>query len=149
MKVSAGILLFRRKKELEVLLVHPGGPYFKNKDNGWWGIPKGELNEGEDMLSGALRELKEETGIEVTGEFLSLGGIRQNSYKIVYVWGIEGDWDGLLRGQSFVKIEWPPKSGKIKSFPEVDRVSFFSIKEARKKIHIKQEVFLDRLLEKI
>src|SRR3989338_7252759 len=105
MKMSAGILLFRRKNGLEVLLVHPGGPYFKKKDAGWWGIPKGELNEGEDMLSGARRELREETGIEIDGMFISLGGIRQNSYKRIYIWAVEGNWDGLLRGQSFVKIE--------------------------------------------
>lgn len=147
--ISAGILLFRRTGEaLEVLLVHPGGPYWAKKDLGAWSIPKGLVEEGEEPLQGALRELEEELGspFSFTAEELTeLGSVRQKAGKVVHCWAAEGDFDpATLRSNSF-SIEWPPRSGAEREFPEVDRAEWFGLDQARGKIIAAQAEFLDRL----
>jgi len=146
-KVSAGLLMYRlRDGQLQVLLAHPGGPLFAKKDEGHWTIPKGEIESGEDLLAAAIREFKEETGIEPRGDFLELGPIEQKGGKIVHAWAFPGDWDESqpLQSNTF-ELEWPPGSGKIQSFQEIDRVEFFSIPEAGKRLKEAQHPFLDRL----
>ena len=131
---------------VEVLLVHPGGPFWAKKDLGAWSIPKGEYAAGEEPLAVAMREFEEETGARPRGDFLPLGESVQPSRKIVTAWAIEGDFDvGTLKSNLF-EMEWPPKSGRRTSFPEVDRAEWFSIEHARKKILPGQSAFLDRLL---
>lgn len=150
-KISAGLLMFRRRnEELEVLLVHPGGPYFKNKDDGAWTIPKGEAAEGEDLLARARIEFEEELGLSPSGDLLELGNIRQKGGKTVHAWAFAGDLenDFKLVSNTF-EMEWPPRSGKVQRFPEVDRTSFFPLEEARGKINVAQTVFLDRLIEQL
>jgi predicted NUDIX family NTP pyrophosphohydrolase len=146
-KRSAGILMYRRAGAgVEVLLVHPGGPFWARKDLGAWSIPKGEYAEGEEPLAVAMRELEEETGARPSGDFLPLGEIVQPGRKIVTAWAVESDFDvGALKSNLF-EMEWPPKSGRRASFPEVDRAEWFSIEDARKKILPGQSAFLDRLL---
>ena len=146
---SAGILLFRRGGDApEVLLVHPGGPYWAKKDLGAWSIPKGLVEDGEEPLSCALRELEEELGspFSFAGEELTeLGSVRQKAGKVVHCWAAEADFDpATLRSNSF-SIEWPPRSGREREFPEVDRAEWFGIEEARRKIVAAQAEFLDRL----
>jgi predicted NUDIX family NTP pyrophosphohydrolase len=147
-RVSAGLLMYRlRDSGLEVFLAHPGGPIFRNKDYGHWTIPKGEIQEGEELLTTAKREFQEEVGIEPHGEFLPLGSIRQKGGKIVHGWGFRGDWtDGQIHVCNTFSMEWPPGSGRVQRFPEVDRVSFFRIRQAREKLKDTQHPFLDRLL---
>jgi predicted NUDIX family NTP pyrophosphohydrolase len=150
-RVSAGLLMFRRlaSSGLEVYLAHPGGPFFKNKDEGAWTIPKGEIPEGEEPLACALREFEEETGLRLDGssKFHDLGSIRQKSGKTVYAWAVEGDCDAghRLKSNTF-KIEWPPRSGEFQDFPEIDRAEFFPVDLARQKINPAQIAFIDRLL---
>ena len=146
-KQSAGLLMYRiLTRGPEVLLVHPGGPFFAAKDDGAWTIPKGEIELNEDPLVCAKRELTEETGIVATaGSFLALGSIKQAGGKLVHAWAFKGDWDGVLRSNTF-ELEWPPRSGRTKMFPEVDRAAFFSIAQARTKLNAAQVVLLDRLL---
>jgi predicted NUDIX family NTP pyrophosphohydrolase len=134
-KHSAGILIFRRTAMgIEVFLVHPGGPYWAKKDAGAWSVPKGECEPGEDGLAAARRELAEETGLAPQGDFLWLGSFRQSSAKTVEVWAVEGDADpARLQGNSFT-MEWPPRSGQIKAFPEVDRAGWFTLAEATRKL---------------
>jgi predicted NUDIX family NTP pyrophosphohydrolase len=145
---SAGLLLFRRTKEgVEVLLAHPGGPFWKRKDVGAWSVPKGLIGADEVPLTAAQREFAEETGYSPGGEFLPLGEAKQPGGKIVHVWAVEGDWDpATLEGNMF-EMEWPPRSGRRQSFPEIDRASWFGLDEARLKILKGQAVFLDRLLD--
>jgi len=148
-RASAGLLMFRRLASgLEVYLAHPGGPFFKNKDEGAWTIPKGEIPEGEEPLAAALREFEEETGlrIEESSKFHDLGSIRQKGGKTVYAWAVEGGCPAghCLRSNTF-RIEWPPRSGKFQDFPEMDRAEFFPIDIARHKINAAQIEFLDRL----
>jgi predicted NUDIX family NTP pyrophosphohydrolase len=145
-KVSAGILLFRRGEVgLEVFLVHPGGPFWANKDAGAWSIPKGEYTDTEDALTAAKREFEEETGAAVAGEFLSLGSLKQPGGKIVTAWSLERDLDpSALRSNTF-SLEWPPRSGSMQDFPEVDRGEWFSLPAARGKILKGQLEFLTRL----
>ena len=146
-KVSAGLLMYRvREGRLEVFLAHPGGPFFAKKDEGHWSIPKGETGPGEDLVSAAMREFKEETGIEPAGEFIELGSVKQRGGKIVHAWAFAGDWDERrpLQSNTF-EIEWPPMSGQRQSFPEMDRVAFFSIPEAKRKLTEAQHPFLERL----
>lgn len=145
-RVSAGLVLFRRTaRGVEVLLVHPGGPFFAKKDLGAWSIPKGEVVEGEELLAAARREFAEELGFEASGEFLPLGEVKQKGGKTVHAWAMEGDCEpGKCRSNSF-KMEWPPRSGKWAEFPEVDRVEFFSIAVAREKINAGQVGLLDQL----
>lgn len=148
-KISAGLLMYRKKEELNVFLIHPGGPFFVNKDQGFWGIPKGEINAGEDLLEAAKREFMEETGIKLNGnEFMELGTIKQKNGKIVHAWAFEGDWSGLLISNYF-SMEWPLKSGKFKKFPEVDKAGFFNIEEAKKKMSEVQFEFINRLKDKL
>jgi predicted NUDIX family NTP pyrophosphohydrolase len=151
-KNSAGILLYRGKGDsLEVLLVHPGGPFWAKKDEGAWSIPKGELDEGEESRICALRELEEEIGssLGLTPEHLiELGEVRLKSGKLVQGWAAQGDFDpATLRSNTFA-IEWPPRSGKEREFPEVDRAEWFGPEQARLKINPGQVAFLDRLLER-
>ena len=145
-RVSAGLLMFRRRAgALEVLLAHPGGPLWANKDAEAWTIPKGEIAEGEDPLTAARREFEEETGIQPEGVFYPLGSVRQKSGKIVHAWAFEGDADpGALRSNSF-QMQWPPGSGQLRSFPEVDRVQWFSLDEARRRINPAQAGLIDAL----
>jgi predicted NUDIX family NTP pyrophosphohydrolase len=143
---SAGILLYRRRGgHLEVFLVHPGGPFWARKDEGSWSIPKGLLREGEDLIEAAKREFREETGHEIEGEFLDLGEVRLASGKIVHAWALERDLDTAQFISNTFTIEWPKGSGIVREFPEVDRVGWFPLEEARKKIHASQAAFLDRL----
>lgn len=148
-KQSAGLLMYRiRSGTIEVLLVHPGGPFWKNKDAGAWSIPKGELNEGEDALATAQREFQEEIGLTPTGPFRPLGSIKQKGGKTVDAWAFEGDSDpSTIRCSTNVQIEWPPRSGKTISFPEIDRAEFFSIPEAAKKINPAQLQLLTSLVD--
>jgi predicted NUDIX family NTP pyrophosphohydrolase len=149
-KRSAGILLFRfHNAALEVLLVHPGGPYWANKDAGAWSIPKGEYSEGEDALAAAQREFAEETGVNVDGEFLPLGDMRQAGGKIVHVWALQGDLDpSLIRSNTFT-LEWPPMSGSLREFPEVDSAGWFLMPVAKQKLLFGQREFLARLCDRL
>lgn len=146
-KVSAGILLYRRRDDMEVFLVHPGGPLWAKKDHGAWSLPKGELAEGEDPLGAAVREFTEETGFPLAGDFRALQPLRQPSGKTIVAWAVEGDCDPAGLRSNLFSMEWPPKSGKQQEFPEVDRAAWFSIDEARKRILAGQAPFLDQLLE--
>jgi predicted NUDIX family NTP pyrophosphohydrolase len=142
--------MFRRKKgKLEVLLVHPGGPYFQNKDKAAWTIPKGEI-ESEDLLERAKIEFAEELGIAASGNWMELGSVKQKGGKTVHAWAFAGELedDFKLVSNTF-EMEWPPRSGKVQRFPEVDRASFFPLEEARRKINVAQNVFLDRLIEQL
>ncbi|NOZ68366.1 MAG: NUDIX domain-containing protein [Deferribacteres bacterium] len=142
---SAGILLFRfRDKKLEVLLVHPGGPFWAKKDAGAWSIPKGIFTE-EPPLEAAKREFKEETGYDVDGEFIGLGELKQPSGKTVHVWALQKDIDETKVVSNTFRIEWPRNSGKFREYPEVDRAQWFELEEARKKLSKGQVGFLDRL----
>jgi predicted NUDIX family NTP pyrophosphohydrolase len=151
-KRSAGILMYRRRgarRDLEVLLAHPGGPIWAKKDAASWTIPKGEFEEGEQPLAAAKREFQEETGFQIDGEFLELGVVKQKSGKLVYAWALEGDCDTSVLVSNTCEIEWPPRSGKKLEIPEVDRGAWFSLPEAREKIMPAQTAFLDALAEKI
>jgi predicted NUDIX family NTP pyrophosphohydrolase len=147
-KISAGLLMYRETDDrLEVLLVHPGGPFWQRKDDGVWTIPRGEVETGEDYLAAAIREFSEETGWQPQGPYLSLGEVRQRSGKIVHAWAFRASHDpATLRSNRF-EIEWPPKSGQRVQFPEIDRAGFFSIAEAKKKIRESELPFLNRLAE--
>ena len=144
---SAGILLYRLEDgNVQVLLVHPGGPFWINKDAGAWSIPKGLYEADEDSLSAAKREFEEETGFVVDGDFLDLGELKQPSGKIVHAWAIAGNLDvSQLRSNTF-ELEWPRHSGQIQHFPEVDKGAWFDMTTAREKISAGQAAFLDRLL---
>lgn len=148
---SAGLLLFDDADELRVLLAHPGGPYFAKKDEGAWSIPKGLAGEGEALLAAAQREFVEETGYEAISDetqFLALGSVKLKSGKEVHGWAFAGQWeDGRIPQSNRFEIEWPPRSGKKQSFPEIDRAEMFSIESAREKINERQAPFLERLLE--
>jgi predicted NUDIX family NTP pyrophosphohydrolase len=147
---SAGILLYRfNERNLQVMLIHPGGPFWAKKDDGVWSIPKGIYEEGENSLDAAKREFREETGHEVDGEFIGLGEVKQSSPKIVHVWALEYDFDTSKIVSNTFSLEWPPKSGITREYPEVDRGQWFDVREARKKILKGQLEFLDRLMEKI
>lgn len=146
-KQSAGILLYRFKdKQLQVFLIHPGGPFFRNKDTGSWSIPKGEFLDDEDPLDAAKREFQEETGQSIEGKFIELGPIIQKAGKKVYAWAIEGDIDHEKIVSNLFEIEWPPRSGKKQTFPEVDKAGWFDTETAKVKINIAQSVFMDKLL---
>ncbi len=145
-KKSAGILLYRiHKGAPEFFLVHPGGPFWRNKDAGAWSIPKGEFEEGEDPLQTAIRELQEETGMTVEGNFIALTPVKQKGGKIVYAWALHKNVDpGKVKSNSF-EIEWPPHSGRRSSFPEIDRADWFPILLAREKINSGQLPLLREL----
>jgi len=145
-KQSAGLLMYRRRRGiLEVLLVHPGGPFWSKKDAGAWSIPKGEYTAGEDALEVAKREFQEETGFEVSGEFLPLTPRKQPSGKIITAWAFEGDCDASTVKSNTFLMEWPPRSGRQQEFPEVDRADWFVIPAAKEKIIKGQSGFLDEL----
>jgi predicted NUDIX family NTP pyrophosphohydrolase len=147
MKRSAGILMYKRSgAELLLLLVHPGGPFWARRDVGAWSIPKGEYEEGEDPLAAARREFCEELGAEPRGEFWELGEIAQPSRKLITGWAVEGDFDPRQLKSNTFELEWPPKSGRTQSFPEVDRAEWFAPAQARRKILPGQTGFIDRLL---
>jgi predicted NUDIX family NTP pyrophosphohydrolase len=146
-KQSAGLLLFRKRDGIEVLLVHPGGPFWAKKDEGAWSIPKGELGEGEDPLAAARREFEEELGAAVSGEFLSLGSIKQPGGKRVHAWAVLGEFDPALVKSNTCRMEWPPKSGREAEFPEVDRAQWFDFESARRKILRGQVELIERLVE--
>ncbi len=147
MKKSAGILLYKFSLAVtEVFLVHPGGPFWKNKDEGSWSIPKGEINGEENALDAAKREFKEETGFNCEGNFIALTPLKQKSGKIIFAWALEKDIDASAIKSNEFEMEWPPKSGKIKSFPEVDRGQWFPADEAKEKINPSQALFIDELL---
>ena len=150
-KTSAGLLLFRRSSAgLEVLLVHPGGPYFQTKDEGAWTIPKGEVTQGEELLERAKIEFEEELGIASSGNWLELGSVKQKGGKMVHAWAFAGNLkEGYEPTSNTFEMEWPPRSGKLQRFPEVDRARFFSVEEAREKINPAQIAFLDRLIEQL
>ncbi len=146
-KKSAGLLMYRRRHGvLEVFLVHPGGPFWQKKDVGSWSIPKGEYTTEEDPLEVAKREFQEETGSKASGEFVPLTSRKQPSGKIITAWAFEGDCDASTIKSNTFSMEWPPRSGKREEFPEVDRASWFSIPDAKKKIIEGQSGFVDELV---
>lgn len=146
-KVSAGLLMYRLcKGRIEVLLVHPGGPFWAKKDAGVWGLPKGEVGPEEDLLQAAQREFEEETSLHPQGEFTPLGEVSQKSGKIIHAWAFEGDCDPASLKSNTFTMEWPPRSGKKQEFPEIDRAEFFTLEEARKKINPGQVALLDTLV---
>jgi predicted NUDIX family NTP pyrophosphohydrolase len=146
-KRSAGILMYRRAGTgIEVLLVHPGGPFWAKKDLGAWSIPKGEYSADEEPLAVAVREFEEETGARPRGDFLPLGELVQPGRKVVTAWALEGEFDVTALKSNLFELEWPPKSGRRASFPEVDRAEWFAAADARPKILSGQREFIDRLL---
>jgi predicted NUDIX family NTP pyrophosphohydrolase len=151
MKESAGILLYKKAAgALAVFLVHPGGPFWKNKDAGAWSIPKGEFAEGEDALAAARREFAEETGQSLgDGAPLALTPVRQGGGKLVRAWAIEGDADAEHITSNLCEIEWPPRSGRRMMIPEVDRAAWFALDEARARINKGQVALLDELASKL
>lgn len=149
--ISAGLLMYRQADdELAFFLAHPGGPYFIGKDEGWWTIPKGLPEAGEELLETALREFREETGIEPQPPYIPLGEIKQKGGKWVHAWAFKGNWheEKGFRCNTF-KVEWPYKSGKWQEYPEIDRVGWFSYEEACRKINAAQVPLLDALLNNI
>jgi predicted NUDIX family NTP pyrophosphohydrolase len=144
---SAGILLFRRRRgAIEVLLAHPGGPFWAKKDEGAWSIPKGVYEPGEDGLAAAKREFAEETGAPTEGEAVALGAFRQSSAKTVDVWAIEGEFDPARLKSNTFTLEWPPRSGRRREVPEIDRVQWFALDEASRKMLKGQRPILQALL---
>jgi predicted NUDIX family NTP pyrophosphohydrolase len=146
MATSAGIVMFRDGEAgREVLLVHPGGPFWAKKDDGTWSIPKGEFTEGEDPLAAALREFEEELGTPVSGEFVELTPVKQKGGKVVHAWAVRGELDtGRVKSNLFT-MEWPPRSGRMQSFPEVDRAGWFDLETARRKILESQRGLLEQV----
>lgn len=150
MASSAGILMYRwTGPGLEVLLIHPGGPFWRNKDEGAWSIPKGEMDEGEDAAVAARREFLEETDCVLSGPLEPLGDVRQRGGKRVTAFAVEGDLDVDAVKSSTFKMEWPPKTGRMQSFPEIDRAAWFDLPAAHVKILESQRSFLDRLVERV
>jgi predicted NUDIX family NTP pyrophosphohydrolase len=147
--IAAGLLMCRfEKNELEFFLVHPGGPFYRNKEDGVWSIPKGIPEPNEELLQVAVREFEEETGIKPHGEFFSLGYVQQKAGKIVYAWCFIGKWDPSAGIKSnLFSIEWPPKSGKHQSFPEVDKAEWFTLQDAKRRINPAQVFLLERAAE--
>jgi predicted NUDIX family NTP pyrophosphohydrolase len=144
--ISAGLIMFRRKPALQVLLAHPGGPFWKNKDEGAWTIPKGQLD-GQEPLDAAIREFKEETGMTPQGPYLDLGTVTQKAGKIVHAWGFEGDADTRKLHSDEVMVEWPHGSRQWHKVPEVDRCEWFSPEDAKIKINPAQAELIDRLVD--
>jgi predicted NUDIX family NTP pyrophosphohydrolase len=145
-KLSAGILLYRfQSGHLQVFLVHPGGPFWAQKDDGAWSIPKGEYHDGDDLLATARREFREETGSEVTGSFRALSPLTQPSGKVVSAWAVKGDIDASTVKSNTFSLEWPPRSGKTIECPEVDRGAWFDMPTAIQKLQPGQRGFLDQL----
>ena len=149
MRKSAGLLVYKNREQLEVFLVHPGGPFWKGKDKGAWSIPKGELNEGEEPLPAARREFLEETGQEVDGDFIELIPVRQKSGKTVLAWAVEADVDADNVVSNTFQLEYPYKSGKWITVPEVDKAAWFPIEQATEKINPAQAELLEDLVKKL
>ena len=151
MRLSAGIVLYREVDgRVEVLLGHMGGPFWARKDSGAWTIPKGEYDANEDELAAARREFEEEIGMPVPAtSFVDLGEVRQSGGKVVRAWAADGDLDAATAESNTFEIEWPPKSGRVQTFPELDRVEWFELDTARTKIIAAQRAFLDRLLDRL
>ena len=147
-EISAGILAFRQTHGLELLLGHPGGPYWRNKDEGAWSIPKGAV-ESDDLLACAKREFNEETGLTASGTFIPLKPVRQKSGKTVHAFAVEADFDLSAFSSNEFEMEWPPRSGKRASFPEIDRVAYFPLATARRKILPGQRAFIEELVKKL
>ena len=145
-KQSAGLLVYRKRDDIiEVLLVHPGGPFWKNKDLGSWSVPKGEFTAGEEPLDVAKREFEEETGLSIDGLFQPLAPIKQRGGKTVYAWAVEADLDVSHVQSNTFTIEWPPRSGKQQQFPEVDRAEWFPLDVALEKINVGQSELMRQL----
>lgn len=150
MKTSAGILLYRKKNgAIEFFLVHPGGPFWKGKDKGAWSIPKGEFSEGEDPLTVAKREFNEETGQTIDGDFVELTPIKQKGGKMVYAWAMEGDADAENIVSNTFKTEWPYKSGKWITIPEVDKAGWFGVEEAKEKMIAAQVGLVEEMVKRL
>jgi predicted NUDIX family NTP pyrophosphohydrolase len=148
-EISAGLLAFRRVNELEVLLGHPGGPFWARKDNGAWSIPKGLVEPGDDLLATARREFTEETSLAAEGDVLALAPVKQKSGKVVHAFAIEADLELSRFASNTFEIEWPPKSGRRQSFPEIDRIAYFTLSAAMAKILTYQRPFLKELEERL
>ena len=147
---SAGLLLFRRTAAgIEVLLVHPGGPFWAQKDAGAWSVPKGEIAPGEDPMAAAIREVGEELGVTIAGDFVALEPRRQAGGKVVHVWAVEADFAPAGLVSNAFEMEWPPRSGRRQAFPEVDRAAWFTFDQARAKINPGQAGFLDELQSRL
>ncbi|MCE5327682.1 MAG: NUDIX domain-containing protein [Planctomycetaceae bacterium] len=147
-RTSAGLIMFRRcRGGVEVLLVHPGGPLWKDRDAGGWSIPKGHVEPGEDILAAARREFTEETGLTAKGPFIPLTAVQERSGKIVHAWAFEGDCDVCALVSNTFTMEWPPRSGRVAEFPEVDRAAFFTPDQAREKLHAGLDGLVDQLEE--
>lgn len=145
-KASAGLLPYRRSGDVvQVFLVHPGGPFWARKDLGAWSIPKGEYCSNEDALAAAKREFQEETGFSAMGEFVPLGAVKQPGGKTVYAWAFDGDFDPSRIKSNTFRMQWPPRSGRQREFPEIDRAAWFSLDEAKRRISKGQVSFLERL----
>lgn len=148
--ISAGVLVFRRvQNRVEVLLVHPGGPFWRNKDRGAWQIPKGLIHPGENAVEAAVREAQEELGLILTKPFITLGQIRQAGGKRVESFAVEQDFDTTTLVSNMFELEWPPRTGLKQLFPEVDRAQWFSLEQAREMMLSSQMILLDRLIEAI
>ena len=148
-RVSAGLLMYREgERGLEVFLAHPGGPFFANRDDGVWSIPKGVPERGESLLAAAEREFFEEVGLIPHPPYIDLGSIRQKGGKLVFAWAFQGEWvEGTVNRCNTFKLEWPPHSGKICEFKEIDKVSFFTLEEARTKLKETQWPLVERLVQ--
>ncbi|UCG97883.1 MAG: NUDIX domain-containing protein [Burkholderiales bacterium] len=149
-KASAGLLLYRHAAAgVEVMLVHPGGPYWARKDAGAWSIPKGEIEPGEEPLAAARREFEEETGASVDGDFLPLQPVKLRSGKVIHAWAVQAEFDPAALRSNLFSMEWPPRSGEQREFPEADRAAWFGIDKARIKIHPGQAPLIDFLLARL
>jgi predicted NUDIX family NTP pyrophosphohydrolase len=148
-QISAGLLVFRRKPRLEVLLGHPGGPYWARKDDGAWSIPKGLVEPDGELLAAARRELTEETGLVADGTFIALAPVRQKSGKTVHGFAVEADFNLVHFASNTFEIEWPPRSGRRQTFPEIDRIAYFGVDAALRKILVYQQPFIRELTEKL
>lgn len=145
-RLSAGLLMYRKiGDEFQVLLVHPGGPFFKNKDEGAWSIPKGEADPGEDLLECARREFSEEIGVSPSGPFIQLSPVKQKGGKVVHAWAVEGECDPSAFVSNTFTMEWPPRLGRKMEFPEIDRAEYFDVATAKQKINVGQAPLIDEL----
>jgi predicted NUDIX family NTP pyrophosphohydrolase len=145
-KTSAGLLMYRADGGvLEVLLVHPGGPFWARKDQGAWFVPKGEIEPGEGELAAAAREFEEETGVRPAGPYVPLGSVKHKSGKVVIAWAFAGTWDPAALTSNTFMMEWPPKSGREQEFPEVDRAEWFTVARARERMHAQEFALVERL----
>lgn len=146
-RLSAGLLMYRvRGGQLQVLLAHPGGPFYRKKDDGVWTVPKGEPEPNEDLLAAAQREFSEETGLRASGPFIPLTPVRQKGGKTVHAWAFQGDCDPAAIVSNTFTMEWPPRSGQTATFPEVDRADFFDVETAKRKVKPAQAALIDELV---